>query len=67
MITFSSERVALELLAGSLSEDLCFPLLMSFLSNLKKNEKKKANLILLSNLQIKQLCYNACGAWLNRL
>jgi len=36
MIKFASERVALELPAGSLSKDLCFALLMSFLYNLKK-------------------------------
>lgn len=61
MITFASERVALELPAGSVSKDLCFALLMSFLSNLRKKP-----LIFLSNLQIKQLCHNACSVWLNR-
>lgn len=48
MIKFASEGVALDLPAASLSTDLCFALLMSFLSNLQKELP-----ILLSNLQIK--------------
>lgn len=36
MIKFDSERVALELPAGTVSKDLYFALLMSVLSNLEK-------------------------------
>lgn len=61
MIKFARERVELELPARSLSKDLCFALLMSFLYNLKKSP-------ILFYCQIYKLnnCHSACIAWLNR-
>lgn len=64
MIKFASERVALELPAGSLSKDLCFALLMSFLSNLKKLPLFYCQIYKLNNFATMQAVPGWIGLWL---